>query len=558
MDEIQRKVDDLRRERSELENHLIDEYSVGKITRREFVRRGTVVGMSIPLLSFLASACGGDEGAQPAGGGGGRARAGGTIRTAIQSPAGDIDPVTIADEGGLAVLGKSGEYLTFSNHELELEPHLAESWEPNEDGTVWTFTLRQGVKYHDGQTMTANDVVATFDRLSDPEVGSNALSALGGVLSKGNTKAIDDATVEFTLDAPNGSFPYIVSSDNYNAVILPANYAGDYAQTFPGTGPWRLDRFQPNVGVSFVKNPDYWDSGKPLADRNEIKFYGEEQPRVLAVQGNEVDVIAHFSASGGRALFDDPSVEVEELRSSVHRQIHMRTDREPFNDARVRQAMALALDRKAILEGLLGGRGDLGNDSPFAPVYPFTDTSVEQREQDLEQARQLIADAGAEGGSAQITTFRDFELPDLTVLVQNSAKEIGLNITPNLLDQSAYYGDAVYGNSPWLDSVMGITDYGHRGVPNVFLVAPLTSKGTWNSAHFRNEEYDRLVQEYIAALDLDSQRNVAGQIQQLLLEETPIIFPYFYSYLFAVKTNFVGVRETAMGHINLREAGARA
>jgi peptide/nickel transport system substrate-binding protein len=564
MDERQRRIDEVRRERSELENHLIDEYAGGKISRREFVRRGSVVGMSLPLLSFLAAACGGDGGGGGGGGdtGGGdqtaRARPGGAIRTAIQSPAGDIDPVTIADEGGLAVLGQSGEYLTFSNEKLELEPQLAESWEPNEDGSVWTFKLRQGVKYHDGGTMTAEDVVATYDRLSDPEVGSNALSALGGVLSKGNTKAIDDATVEFTLDAPNGGFPYIVSSDNYNAIILPATYEGNYAETFPGTGPWRLERFQPNVGVSFTKNPDYWDRGKPIADRNEIKFYAEEQPRVLAVQGNEVDIIAHFSVSGGQGLLNDPTVNVVELRSSVHRQIHMRTDREPFNDKRVRQAMALALDRRAIVDGLLGGKADLGNDSPFAPAYPFTDTTVEQREQDLEQAKQLVADAGAEGGSAEITTFRDFELPDLAVLIQNAAKEIGLNIRPNLMEQGAYYGDAVYGKSPWLDSVMGITDYGHRGVPNVFLVAPLTSKGTWNSAHFRNKEYDALVREYIAALDLEAQRSAAGKIQRLLLDETPIIFPYFYYYLFAVKKNFTGVRETAMGHVNLREAGARA
>jgi peptide/nickel transport system substrate-binding protein len=561
MDETQRRVDDVRRASSELENHLIDEYSAGKITRREFVRRGTVVGMSLPLLSFLSAACGGDGdgGATTAAGEtAGQARSGGTIRTAIQSPAGAIDPVTIADEGGLAVLGQSAEYLTFSNERLELEPQLAESWEPNEDGTVWTFNLRQGVSYHDGGTVTAQDVVATFDRLADPEVGSNALSALGGVLSKGNTRAVDDATVEFTLDAPNGGFPYLVSSDNYNAVILPASYGGDYAKTFPGTGPWRLERFQPNVGVSFVKNPDYWQRGQPLADRNEIKFYDEEQPRVLALQGNQVDLLAHFSVSGGQAVLTDQSVNVVELRSSVHRQIHMRTDREPFNDKRVRQAMALALDRKALVDGLLGGKADVGNDSPFAPVYPFTDETVEQREHDRDQARRLVSEAGAEGGSAQITTFRDFELPDLAVIVQNAANEIGLNIRPNLMDQSAYYGDAVYGNSPWLDSVMGITDYGHRGVPNVFLVAPLTSKGTWNSAHFKNPEFDRLVAEYIAALDLDSQRSVAGRIQRLLLDETPIIFPYFYFYLFAVKKGFAGVRETAMGHVDLRKAGQAA
>ena len=262
--------------------------------------------------------------------------------------------------------------------------------------------------------------------------------------------------------------------------------------------------------------------------------------------------------SGGQALLTDPSANVSELRSSVHRQIHMRTDKEPFNDKRVRQAMALAIDRRALVDGLLGGKADVGNDSPFAPVYPFTDKSVEQRERDVERAKQLVADAGAEGGSAQITTFRDFELPDLAVLVQNAAKEIGLNIRPNLMDQGAYYGEAVYGNSPWLDSVMGITDYGHRGVPNVFLVTPLKSDGTWNSAHFKNKEYDALVGEYIAALDLESQRSTAGKIQRLLLDETPIIFPYFYFYLFAAKKGFTGIRETAMGHVNLREAGRTA
>ena len=561
MDEMRRRVHEVRSERSELENHLIDEYATGKLDRREFVRRGTVVGMSIPLLSFLVAACGGDEqvgGATTAGAPDAKARAGGTIRTAIQSPAGAIDPVTIADEGGLAVLGQAAEYLAFSNDKLELEPQLAESWEPNEDGTVWTFKIRQGVKYHDGATMTAEDVVATFDRLSDPEVGSNALSALGGVLSKGNTKAVDESTVEFTLDAPNGGFPYLVSSDNYNAVILPASYSGGFEENFNGTGAWKLDRYQPKVGVSFVKNPEYWDSGKPLADRNEIKFYDEEQPRVLALQGNQVDLLAHFSVSGGQAILTDQSVTVVELRSSVHRQIHMRTDREPFNDKRVRQAMALAVDRNALVDGLLGGKADIGNDSPFAPVYPFTDTSVEQREQDVEQARQLVADAGKEGGSAELSTFRDFELPDLAVILQNAAKEIGLTIRLNITDQSTYYGDAVYGKSPWLDSVMGITDYGHRGVPNVFLVAPLSSKGTWNSAHFKNPEYDKLVSEYIAALDLDSQRTAAGKIQRLLLDETPIIFPYFYSYLFAVKKNFAGIRETAMGHIDLKQAGLAA
>ena len=127
-------------------------------------------------------------------------------------------------------------------------------------------------------------------------------------------------------------------------------------------------------------------------------------------------------------------------------------------------------------------------------------------------------------------------------------------MTCNIMDQGAYYGDAVPGKSPWLDSQMGITDYGHRGVPNVFLQAPLMSTGTWNSAHFNNAEYDTLAQSYIASLDLESQRATAGQIQRLLLDETPLIQTYFYDFLTVTKAGATGVVPTAMGHLMLGQA----
>jgi peptide/nickel transport system substrate-binding protein len=120
-------------------------------------------------------------------------------------------------------------------------------------------------------------------------------------------------------------------------------------------------------------------------------------------------------------------------------------------------------------------------------------------------------------------------------------KPIGINIELNVESQDAYYGKATFGQSDWLDSIMGITDYGHRGVPNVFLNAPLKSDGTWNSAHFKNKEYDSLVAQYVLALDLGGQRAVAGKIQRLLLEETPIIFGYFYNYLTPAKKNLAGI-----------------
>ena len=161
----------------------------------------------------------------------------------------------------------------------------------------------------------------------------------------------------------------------------------------------------------------------------------------------------------------------------------------------------------------------------------------------------------------QLDTWDGFEIPDLAQLVKNAAAEIGVTINLNITDAGTYYGDGVFGKSTWLDSVMGITDYGHRPVPNVYLTAALAGDpklGVWNSAHFKNDEYDELVRQYVAALDVDSQRTVAKQIQELLLEETPIIFPYFYNFLSAAKPNLQGAVSAATGQFDLSKAGFTA
>lgn len=566
MDETQRRVDEVRRERSEVENHLIDEYVFGKITRRELVRRGTVLGMSLPLLSFVAAACGGgdDDGAATGTGSGdttatGDIQPGGTIRVALIQPTTEPNPLLVGDEGGAGLLGSTGEYLSFSDENLELQPRLAESWEPNEDGSVWTFAIRQGVTFHNGATLTAQDVVATFEKLINPDGGSaNALSALGGVLSPGNAEAPDDATVVFNLDAPNGNFPTLVSSANYNAIIIPADLdPAEWGTTFEGTGPFKLDSFTPQVGATFVRNDAYW--GDPAnADGFEVKLYAEEAPMVLALQGGEVDFVEHFSVAGGAALLDNPDVQVIGISTATHRQLHMRTDKEPFTDKRVRQAIGLAIDRNALVDGLWEGRADLGNDSPFAPLFPSTDASVAQREQDLEQARQLLADAGMESFEVQLDTWDGFEIPDLAQLIKNYAAEIGVTVNLNITDAGTYYGDGVFGKSTWLDSVMGITDYGHRPVPNVYLSAVYSSEGTWNSAHFKNPQADQLIAEYVAALDLDSQRAAAKQLQELLLDETPVVIPYFYNFLSAAAPNLQGAVSAATGQFDLSKAGFTA
>lgn len=564
MDDTQRRVDAIRKERSELENHIIDEYATGKITRREFVRRGTVVGMSIPLVSFLAAACGGGGGGETTGGGTtptatGQVQAGGNVRVALIQPTTEPNPLLVQDEGGAGLLGSTGEFLSFSNEKLELEPRIAESWEPNDDGTVWTFKIRQGVKFHNGSTLVANDVKETFDKLINPDGGSaNAQSALGGVLSPGGIEAPDDATVVFNLDAANGNFPTLVSSANYNAIIIPADLdPADWGKTFEGTGPFKLESFTPKVGAKFVRNDAYWGT-KANPDSMELKFYDEEGPMILALQGDEVDFVEHFSVSGGKALLNDPNVNVIAVKAATHRELHMRTDKEPFTDKRVRQAIALSIDRQALVDGLWEGQADIGNDSPFAPLYPSTDTSVPQREQNVDQAKQLLADAGMTSFTVELNTWNGFEIPDLAQLVKQYAAAIGVTINLKITDAGTYYGDGVFGKSTWLDSVMGITDYGHRPVPNVYLTAPLSGDpkiGVWNSAHFKNDQYDSLVKQYVSALDIDSQRGVAKQIEELLLDETPIVFPYFYYFLSASKKNLLNTTSAATGQFDLSKAG---
>jgi peptide/nickel transport system substrate-binding protein len=559
MDENQRRLDAIRRGSSELENSFIDEFAAGRLSRREFVRRGAVVGLSMPLMAAIIAACGGanSTGSSSSGGTSTAAKPGGTIKAGIVTPTAAINPVTVADQGGLDMLGQTGEYLAISNSSLQLVPVLAESWSANADSTIWTFKIRQGVKFHNGQALTADDVVYTYKLQTDPKGSSNALSAFGGALLPSGVQKVDSSTVAFHLEAPNGNFPYLCSSDNYNMIILPNNYdPTKWESSFLGTGPFKMKSYTPKVGASFVRNEAYWGK-KALPDSTEFTFYDTQQPEILALQGGTIDVIGQFSVDGGQSLLSGSSATVINLKSSAHRELSMRCDQAPFTDPRVRQAVALTLNRPEIVQGLFLGKADLGNDTPFAPVFPSTDTSVTQRAQDIAKAKQLLSAAGhGSGFSTKLFTENFLEIPKLAQIVKQSAAQVGIQIALTIETSSQYYGKAVFGQSDWLDGAMSLVDYGHRSVPNVFLTAPLQSAGTWNGAHFKNKTYDTLSKQYIAApaTDVQGQKTIAGKIENLLLEQTPIIYPYFYNYLTASAAGVTGVEPSAIGHLFLFNA----
>ena len=229
-----------------------------------------------------------------------------------------------------------------------------------------------------------------------------------------------------------------------------------------------------------------------------------------------------------------------------------------LHDKRVRQAIALTLNRPQIVKTLFNGLADLGNDSPFAPVYPST-TQGAAAPQGHPQGQ--AADRGrrpqAKGWKTELVTYQTAELPQLAQIVKQAAKSIGGNIDVKILTGTQYYSGTPT-QTPWLNNPMTITDWGHRGVPNVLLNAALTSKavpskkaGTWNAAHFKNKKYDSLVKAFGAAVPLADQKKIAKQIELLLLDQTPVIFPYFYNSLNAGSQEGQGYAVDQLGSIYL-------
>ena len=548
------RLDSLRKPCGELENHLIDEFAAGRVTRAEFLRRGALVGMSLPVLGAIVAACGGSSSSSTATPATQAGKPGATLRVGMVAPTAVIDPVTVADEGGSIMLCQTGQHLTLANQALLLEPVLAQGWKPNADATVWTFTLRKGVTFSNGHPLTADDVVYTYKLQSNPKGTANALSNFGGVLVPDGVVKVDDYTVAFHLEGPNGNFPYLTSTDNYNMIIIPNGYdPTKWQSSFIGTGPFILKRYTQMVGAEFIPNPRYWGP-KPLPAQTQFTFYADQPSQVLALEGGAIDVATYIIVQGAEAILGSNYRQIS-LRSATHRELSMRCDKPPFTDPRVRQAIALTLNRPAIIRALFSGLAELGNDSPFAPSFASTDPTVPQRHQDLPEAKQLLAAAGHPNGfTTQLFTEHLQEIPSLAQIVKQSAAQIGVTINLTVETSSAYYGKAVPGQSDWLDGTMSLVDYAARSIPNVLLEAPLVSGGAWNAAHFNNPTYDRLVKQYVAAIDLQTQRRIAGQIQRLLLQETPIIYPYFYNELTVTAKNVTGVYPTQVGLLFLHNA----
>jgi peptide/nickel transport system substrate-binding protein len=548
------ELDKVRRSTTPLQLDVVESFVNGRLSRREFIQRGTIIGLSMASITAIIAACGGTT-ASPSGGAaataGASAITGGVIRIAAQRPV-KVDPVDMQDLGGYGITSQSFEFLVTATPKdlVSIGPGLALEWTPNADGTVWTFKLRQGVKWHDGTPFTADDVVATMERLV-----TAGNSGLKGVLGPGGAVATDANTVTFTLLGANGNFPYLVSVFNAQSLITPKAYVtGTTFDKVPaGTGAWKLKTYNQQTGATFERNPDWWGGPTPL-DGLEFIFFDATGPMVTAYQGQQVDAIIQFDVLSGKSLLDDPNFNLIAAPAALHRQIWMRTDTGAFADKRVRQALALTFDRPALIQTLFQGKAQLGNDHPVWEGYPYFDSSIPQRAKDIDKAKGLLAEANASNLTATLHAGQLLEIPDLATLLKSQAAEAGITLNVAIESLDTFYGAQWCPGQPADPpcsgaAELGIVDYGHRGTPDVYLNAALKSKGIWNSSQYGSTAFDTAFSDFQKAVGVDAQKAACNKIETVLLDDTPIGLPYFYNYLAGSSKGFTGLYASGLGQM---------
>lgn len=546
------QLDKVRRRAVPLQLDVVEAFAAGRLSRREFIQRATIVGLSMGSVGMVIAACSGAttspsaSGAAPA--------SGGVIRVAAQRPK-VLDPVLMVDLAAYGLVAQSMEFLcTLNKSASDIAPGLALKWTPNADNSVWTFDLRQNVKWHDGTAFSADDVVATMERLV-----AAGNSGLKGVIDKGSVVAKDANTVVFTLVGANGNFPYLVSVFNAQSVITPKAYVTGTTldKVAAGTGAWKMTKYDVASGATFVRNDAWWGGKTPL-DGTEFTFFNETAAMVTAYQGKQVDALVQFDVLSGAPLFTDTNFTVVDTPTTNHRQIWMRTDKGQFTDKRVRQALALTIDRPALVQSLFKGRAVLGNDHVIAPFYPYFSDTVTQRAQNIDQAKQLLVDAKVTGLKATLQYGQLNEIPDLAVLLQSQAAKAGITLTPAGMDNNKFY-DAqwcVTTTTPPCDgnAELGIVDYGHRASPDVFLNSAFKTGGVWNSSHYSSAPFDAAFSEFQKAVGVDAQKAACAKIETIMNDEVAAAIPFFYNYLSGNAKTFTGVYTCALGQMFLSSA----
>ena len=425
------------------------------------------------------------------------------------------------------------EPLVAADSAMQPVPWLAESWEVNDTATEWTFHIRQGVTFHDGSPLTADDVVYTFRRLLDPEVGSPAASELGAIKAEA-FQAVDAATVKVTLDSPIVELPAILAT-KHGMVVKNGASSDDIRFKPNGTGPFTLAEL--TIGplkTTFTRNAKYWREGLPKSECLTVTAITEPISRVAALESGDADIVLVVDPATIGTLKANPNVTLTKAPGGTAVTMGMFIDVPPFDDIRVRQAMKLVIDRQAIVDTALLGFGIPGNDNPIMPTSPDAyRTDVMQR--DVAKAKQLLAEAGHADGITVDLHAADL-MPGTMAMVQayqQMASDAGIKI--NIINESA----GEYWDNVWLKQAFAVSNWGMRTTPAALSVA-YRKDAPWNETHFRFDKYDALLDKAATTLDADARRKLYQEAQQLISEEGGVIIPMFANIVAATRKGCAG------------------
>lgn len=472
----------------------------------------------------------------------------GTLRIASQ-PIVQIDPALVSSDAEVMVANAVYDYLVDVDVNNNIVPRLATEW-TQPDETTYVFQLAEGVTFHDGSALMADDVVWTFDRLRDPELGLPTASLYSNIAS---IKATGDLEVTFTLTNPNPFFLFDLS-DNH-ALVLKAG-TEDADTNFNGTGPFKVTSYSPEDRLTMEANPDYFIEGEPHLAGIEMIFFNDQRARIDALRDGQADLVISMSVDDFVSLRSAENVATFTANTNAFDLIRLRSDREPGNDPRIMQALRLATDRDAIYNVVLQGFGAIGRDSPIGPLYStYYSEDTELPAYDPEAAQALLAEAGySDGLSMTLYTPDSGNRPALAAVLKEMWAQAGFNVDIVVEPESVYYGeDPETGEPKWLSVDLGITGWGSRPYPQFYLDVMLVCDAEWNESHFCDEEFDALVETAGTTQDEAERVQAYKDIQALLIERGPVMIPYFFAQFGGISTDFAGFEMKAFpGRSDLR------
>ncbi len=430
----------------------------------------------------------------------------GTFRQAHEvgfGAASDLDPISRGRV--FAVTEKIMSRLVRPGLDGKPSPDLALSWSSNANATEWTFKLREGVKFHSGKPFTSADAAYSLKRVQDPKLDSPVRSSISMVKS---IETPDAKTLKLILAAPYADMPLVLT--DYRLMIIPDGAGDTIKATGTGTGPFKLEKFDAQGTSVLVANKDYYD-GAPGVARMEIIGIPDGQARFQALMGRQIDMLQNITKQQRQLLERASGFGVQEIPTGNWRGIVFRTDMKPWDDPRVRRAVRLAVDRKAMMELAAGGAGVVGCDTPVGPKDQYRSTKT--CAQDIAKAKSLLAEAGYPNGidlELPVATLQA-EWPAMAEAFQQQVAPAGFRVKIAQVPTDGYF------NEIWMKRPVSMTRWNDRPA-DAILNEAYRGGAKWNEAFFKDAKFDALLDAARSELNFDKRRAKYLEAQDYLWE----------------------------------------